>query len=265
MISVGDLISASMLIRALDVLVIAYLIYRALLLIHGTRAFPMLLGLTLIGAVYLLAKQVGLVTLAWLIDSFLSSIILVVVVIFQDEIRRGLTKVGVQPFLLKHAKTAPSLVYEELSLGIARLSKSQLGSIVVLQREVGLDDFTAEGVQLDARFSRKLLLSIFSKESPLHDGAVVISGGRIMAAGCVLPLSFNPDLDPNLGTRHRAALGLSERTDAVVIVVSEESGSITVAVNSVLHRNVEPAALRELLERHMTAIPRVRARNGERV
>jgi diadenylate cyclase len=252
--ALSDLISASMLIRTLDVLVIAYLIYRALLLIHGTRAFPMLLGLTLIGAVYLVAKQVGLVTLAWLIDSFLSSIILVIVVIFQDEIRRGLTKVGVQPLLLKHAKTASSLLYEELSLAVARLSKSRLGSIVVLQRDVGLEEFMGEGVQLDAHFSRKLIVSIFSKESPLHDGAVVISGGRIMAAGCVLPLSFNPDLDPNLGTRHRAALGLTERTDAVVIVVSEESGSITLAVDSVLHRNIDPTSLRELLERHMNSL-----------
>jgi diadenylate cyclase len=134
---------------------------------------------------------------------------------------------------------------------------------VVLQREVGLDEFMGEGVQLEARFSRKLLLSIFAKESPLHDGAVVISGGRIMAAGCVLPLSFKPDIDPNLGTRHRAALGLTERTDAVVIVVSEESGSITVAVDSVLHRNIDPTGLRELLERHMNSLSRTPARGGE--
>jgi diadenylate cyclase len=254
--SVGELISAGTLIRALDVLVIAYLIYRLLLLIHGTRAFPMLLGLTLIGAVYLIAKGIGLVTLAWLIDSFLSSIILVVVVIFQDEIRRGLTKVGVQPFLLKHAKTASSSFYEELSLAVTRLSKSQLGSIIVLQRDVGLEEFMGEGVVLDARFNRKLVLSIFTKESPLHDGAVIISGDRLMAAGCVLPLSFNPDLDPNLGTRHRAALGLTERTDAVVVVVSEESGSITLAVDSVMHRNLDATTLREMLERHMSAIGR---------
>jgi diadenylate cyclase len=174
-----------------------------------------------------------------------------------------LTKVGVQPFLLKHAKAAPSVVYEELALAVARLAKNQLGSIVVLQREVGLDEFMGEGVQLEARFSRKLLLSIFAKESPLHDGAVVISGGRIMAAGCVLPLSFKPDIDPNLGTRHRAALGLTERTDAVVIVVSEESGSITVAVDSVLHRNIDPTGLRELLERHMNSLSRTPARGGE--
>jgi diadenylate cyclase len=178
------------------------------------------------------------------------------VVIFQDEIRRGLTKVGVQPFLLKHAKTASSSFYEELSLAVSRLAKSQLGSIIVLQREVGLDEFMGEGVILDARFNRKLVLSIFAKESPLHDGAVIISGERLMAAGCVLPLSFNPDLDPNLGTRHRAALGLTERTDAVVVVVSEESGSITLAVDSMMHRNLDATTLREMLERHMSTVGR---------
>jgi diadenylate cyclase len=137
---------------------------------------------------------------------------------------------------------------EDMVLTVSKLAKARLGALIVLQKDVGLDDFLEEGVALDALVSRKLLYSIFVKESPLHDGAVIIEGDRIKAAGCVLPLSYNPDLDPNLGTRHRAGLGISERTDAVVIVVSEESGAISVVSDAKLHRNLEAPALRDLLD-----------------
>jgi diadenylate cyclase len=132
-----------------------------------------------------------------------------------------------------------------------KLAKAKLGALMVLQREVGLDEFLEEGVALDAQLSRKLLFSIFVKETPLHDGAVIIDGDRIKAAGCVLPLSFNPDLDPNLGTRHRAALGLTERSDALVIVVSEETGSISLVRDGKINRNLDGGSLRETLEKHM--------------
>ncbi len=241
-------LTSSKLVQLLDILIVSTLIYRALLVIRGTRAAPMLGGLTVIAVVYFVAKPLGLVTLAWLIDNFLSSIILVVVVIFQDEIRRALTKVGVQPFLLKGARGLGDKTIEDMVLTVSKLAKARLGALIVLQRDVGLDDFLEEGVALDALVSRKLLYGIFVKESPLHDGAVIIEGDRIKAAGCVLPLSYNPDLDPNLGTRHRAALGLSERSDAVVIVVSEESGTTSVVSDGRLHRNLEAPALRDLLD-----------------
>jgi diadenylate cyclase len=138
---------------------------------------------------------------------------------------------------------------EELVLTATKLGKARIGALIVLQREIGLHEFLEEGVQIDAHVSRKLLLSIFVKESPLHDGAVIVEGDRIRAAGCVLPLSYNPDLDPNLGTRHRAALGLTERSDAVVLVVSEETGGVSIVSDGKIHRNLEPAALREILER----------------
>ena len=260
----GIEISKDLLIPALDILLIAFLIYRVLLVIRGTRAAPMLFGLTFITIVYFVSKPLGLVTLAWLIDNFLGSIILVVVVIFQDEIRRALTKVGVQPFLLKGGKGQGDKTLEDIVLATSKLSKAQLGGLIVLQCEVGLDDFLEEGVVLDAQLSRKLLYSIFVKDSPLHDGAVIIVADRIKAAGCVLPLSFNPDLDPNLGTRHRAGLGISERSDAIVIVISEESGAITLVRDGKMYRNLEAGALRDLLEKYLSNGSTVsRAAGGE--
>ncbi len=243
-------ISLGTVVQVLDVLIVSYLIYRLLLVIRGTRAVPMLLGLALIAVVYFLAKPLGLVTLAWLIDNFLSSIILVIVVIFQDEIRRALTKVGVQPFLFKNGRGVSDKTFEDIALAASKLAKAKLGSLIVIQREVGLDEFLEEGVAIDARVNRKLLYSVFVKESPLHDGAVIVEGDRIKAAGCVLPLSFNPDLDPNLGTRHRAALGITERSDAVVVVTSEETGSISMVSDGTLHRNLDASSLREMLEHH---------------
>ncbi len=235
--------------NALDIFVVYYLIYRSLLVIKGTRAAPMLGGLTVIVVLYFLSKPFGFLTLGWLLGNFLSSIILVVVIIFQDEIRRGLTKVGLQPIFHKTDKTVYDKTIEDITLVVTKLSKSKIGALIVVQREIGLDEIVEEAVILDALLNRKLLISLFVKESPLHDGAVLIDGDRIRAAGCVLPLSFNPDLDPNLGTRHRAALGLSERTDAIVIVVSEENGSVSLAREGRMVRNLDASMLRDSLHR----------------
>jgi diadenylate cyclase len=245
-------ISSGVVVQALDILIVSILMYRALLVIRGTRALPMLLGLLAVAAVYFIAKEVGFVTLAWLIDSLFNSFILLVVVIFQDDIRRALTKVGSQSFLFKQGKAVSHQVLDEISLSAHKLSKARLGSLMVIQREVGLDEFMEESVHLDAQVSPKILMSIFTKESPLHDGAVIIQGGKIKAAGCVLPLSFNPDLDPNLGTRHRAALGITERSDAMVVVTSEETGAITLFIDGTLHRNLDVNSLKDLLQRNST-------------
>lgn len=236
-----------------DITIVTVLVYRALLFIRGTRAAPMLSGLTAIVLLYLLAKPLGLVTLSWILNNFLSSLLLVIVVIFQDEIRRGLTKVGLQPLFGRTIKKVLDQTLEDLALCCTKLSRARLGALIVLQREVGLEEFVQDAVAVDALVNRKLLYSIFLKESPLHDGAVLVDGDRIKAAGCVLPLSFNPDLDPNLGTRHRAALGLSERSDAVVLVVSEENGSISIVQDGAMIRNLDDSSLREELQRCMSA------------
>ena len=232
-----------------DIFLVSYLIYRGLLIIKGTRAAPMLGGLTILIALYFLSKPLGFVTLSWLLSNLLSSIFLVVVIIFQDEIRRGLTKVGTQSLFFSAQKGIVDKHLEDITLVCSKLSASKTGGLIVLQREVGLDEFVEDGVFIDAEIGRKLLLSLFSKDSPLHDGAVLIEGRRIKAAACVLPLSFNPDLDPNLGTRHRAALGISERSDAVVIVVSEENGAISLVRDGRITRNLDASMLRDSLHR----------------
>jgi len=235
--------------QTVDVLIVSYLVYRGLLIIKGTRAAPMLGGLAVIMIIYFVSRPLGLNTVAWLLGNFLSSIILIVIVIFQDEIRRGLTKVGLQPVFVRLGKPVLNDTIEEISLACAKLSRERLGGLIVIQREVGLDEFVEDGVTIDAKIDRKLIYSLFLKESPLHDGAVVVEGGRIKAAGCLLPLSFNPDLDPNLGTRHRAAMGISERSDAVVIVVSEENGTISILREGRITRNLDAAMLRDSLHR----------------
>lgn len=240
---------------AADVIIVTVVVYRGLLFIRGTRAAPMLAGLTLMVLMYFLAKPLGLVTLSWMLNNFLSSLILVVVVIFQDEIRRGLTKVGSQPFFRARGKSTLDKTLEDIALVCSKLAQARCGALIVIQREVGLDEFVEDAVSLDAQVSRKLLFTIFLKESPLHDGAVVIDGDRIKVAGCVLPLSFNPDLDPNLGTRHRAALGISERTDAIVVVVSEENSSISLVHEGEMVRNLDDSSLREKIQEVISAVP----------
>ena len=230
-----------------DVALVAFLVYRVLLLVSGTRSLSMVVGLIGLGVVYLVAQELGLLTLSWILGSVLNSIVFLVVVIFQEEIRRALSKVGLNPLFRKMPEQGSGEVIKDVALAATKLAKARHGAIIVVQREVGLDNIVDESVILDAIVSRKLLYSIFLKDSPLHDGAVLIVKNRIRAAGCVLPLSYNPDLDPNLGTRHRAALGLSERCDAIVVIVSEETASVSIAREGHLYRNLDQAQLIEQL------------------
>lgn len=239
-------------LNIVDIIIVAFVIYRVLLLIKGTRATPMLAGLAFVVVSYFAAKWAGLITLGWILGNFLSSIILVIVVVFQDEIRRGLTKFGLQPVFSKLGRgshVTQEKNVEDISLACSKLSKERIGALVVIQRAVGLDEIVEEGELIDAEINRKLLYSIFVKDSSLHDGAVIIEGSKIKAAGCLLPLSFNPDLDPNLGTRHRAAVGLSERSDAIVIVISEETGAISLIREGRIVRNLDASHLRDGLHK----------------
>ncbi len=245
-------INYALIINLVDIALVAFLIYRGLLLIKGTRSFAMLVGLGGVVALYVLSQEFGLLTLSWILGSILNSVILLIVVIFQEEIRRALTKFGLNPLMgrPKDAMIAGDVI-EDVALAAVKLSKARLGALMVIQRDLGLDNIVEDAVILDAQVNRKLLFSVFTKDSPLHDGAVLIVGDRIKAAGCVLPLSFNPDLDPSLGTRHRAALGLSEQCDAVVVVVSEESAAVSVALEGKLIRNLDLNGLREYLGKVM--------------
>lgn len=235
----------------IDILLVAVLLYRGLLIIRGTRAVPMLWGLIIVVAVHLLATHLHILTLAWVLGRFLDAIIIVAVILFQDEIRRALTKVGLQQIFAGEVNAGPDQLLDDLVVVCGKFSKSRTGALIVIQRTIGLDDLVEDAVVLDAVVSRKLLSALFIKDSPLHDGAVVIHQGRIKAAGCVLPLTSNPDLDPNLGTRHRAAVGISERSDAVIVVVSEESGAVSVVCEGRIVRNLDAPALKNILTTHL--------------
>ncbi len=234
-----------------DILVVAYIIYRVILLIRGTRAVQMAAGLAVITLVYFAARELGLFTLHWLLGTILSSLFLLIVIVFQDDIRRVLTQMGQTPFLKVRVKTFQAL--EEVAKAATSLSESSTGALIVLEREVGLGDYLESGVIIDGHVSRELLCTIFFKNTPLHDGAVIIQKGRLAVAGCVLPLSTNPNISRRLGTRHRAAIGITEQTDCVAVVVSEETASISVAIAGKITRDIDPGTLRRILHNTFAA------------
>jgi diadenylate cyclase len=231
---------------AIDIGVVAFIVYRIVMLIRGTRAVQMVLGLALLGVAYIASQMLGLFTLNWLLNNFLGSLIIILVVIFQADIRRALTHVGTGPFLGFRGND-DAVAAEEIAQAAGWLSVHRIGGLIVLEREVGLSDYIEAGRPMDARLSAPLLETIFMPGSPLHDGAVIVKGDQVVAAKCLLPLSVNPELG-SLGTRHRAAIGLTEETDAGVVVVSEEDGTISLAKGGVLTRHLDPATLRQRLE-----------------
>lgn len=231
-----------------DVLLVAFVIYRLLLLVKGTRALQMLVGLAFLVVAYVVSQVFELYTVNWLLNAFLSSIILVVVVLFQNEIRRALAQVGVNPFgAVREVTGSSAQAVEELMKASVSLANKKIGALIVLQRDTELRDYVEGGVRLDAALTKELLQSVFIPYSPVHDGAVLVAGGRVQWAGVFLPLTTRPDVDKELGTRHRAALGLTEETDAVVIVVSEETGGVSVVLNGRITRDLDGASLRRVL------------------
>lgn len=229
-----------------DILIVWYIIYRLLLIIRGTRAAQMLAGIAIIIFAYFVAKHFELLTLYWLLNTFLSSIFLIVIIIFQRDIRRALTQVGQTPFTKTFENTVHYL--EEVVEAARYLSRRKIGALIVLARETGLNDHIDSGQTIDAKLSKELLISLFQTRSPLHDGGVVITMGRIMTAGCVLPLTKNPYISKKLGTRHRAAIGLSEESDAVIVVVSEETGSISLVQHGAINSGLDANSLRNRLK-----------------
>ena len=230
-----------------DILIVSYLIYRIILLIRGTRAVQMLAGIAVLIVVYFGARELEFLTLYWLLGTILSSIFLIIIIIFQRDIRRALTQVGQQtPFVKSHEDTIHAL--EEIVMAAQRLSMKKIGALIVIERETGLKDYIESALTIDAQVSKELLLSIFHTSSPLHDGGVVIRRGRILTAGCVLPLTKNPYISKRLGTRHRAAIGLSEETDAIIIVVSEETRQISLVQHGAITTDLDASALRSRLD-----------------
>jgi diadenylate cyclase len=216
----------------LDILIVAFIIHQLILIIKGTRSVQMIIGLVVLSAIYFISVALDLVTLQWLLNTFLSSLLLIVVIVFQSDIRRALTQVGKSPFMKNRDMAAKEL--DEIVKAVFYLSKRRIGALIVLERESGLQDFVESGTEIDAVLSKEMLITLFMPVSPLHDGAVIIQKGRIQTAGCILPLTNNPHVNKRFGTRHRAAIGLSEETDAVVVVVSEETQEVSLVQHGAL-------------------------------
>lgn len=231
----------------LDLFLVWLVVYRILLLTKRSGALQILSGLGILAIAYLSSLWLDLYTFGWLLEKFFSNLFLIVVILFQAEIRRALAQIGSNPFMSGVTALEETHIVEEIAKGAIGLAQSGHGALIVIEREIALDYFIEIGTEMDAQISADLLNTLFHPSSPLHDGAVVIRNGRIYAAGCFLPLSKNPVLDRNLGTRHRAALGLTEETDAFVIVVSEEHRAVGIAMGGQLTPDVDHATLRKRL------------------
>lgn len=253
-------ISAISLVSILDILLVAFLIYQFLVLVRGTRAAPMLVGVATLGLAFYFARLGELRTLNWLLSTLLPYVVFALIVVFQSEIRHALANLGSRISLMR-ASNSVADVYDDIVLAANLFSQNQTGALIVIEREIGLRTYIESGVALDARLSYDLLATVFRPSAPLHDGAVIVQRDRIAAAACFLPLSMNPVLSTQLGTRHRAGIGITEETDAVAIVISEETGTISLAVAGSIERELTVERLRErlsgLLRRYApsTALP----------
>jgi diadenylate cyclase len=233
-------------ISVIDILLVAILIYQFLVLVRGTRAAPMLVGVAALGLAFYFARLGELRTLNWLLSTALPYVVFALIVVFQSEIRHALANLGSRISLMR-ASSSVADVYDDIVLAANLFSQNQTGALIVIEREIGLRTYIESGVALDARLSYDLLATVFRPSAPLHDGAVIVQRDRIAAAACFLPLSMNPVLSTQLGTRHRAAIGITEETDAVAVIISEETGTISMAVAGSIERDLTVDRLRERL------------------
>ncbi len=241
----------------IDILVVAFLIYQVAILVRGTRAAHILLGIIVIGLVHSVALWAQLEVLQSILSGLMPYTAIAVVVLFHPEIRRALARLGRRRFGRSSRRREST---EEILLAVAKLSEDKTGALIVIERDIGLRTFIESGVPLDARVSRDLLLSIFQKGQALHDGSVILQKDRVCAAACFLPLTMNPSVSLQLGTRHRAAIGITEESDCLSIIVSEETGDISVAAGGEIEKGIDLKRLRERVLGHfgevkLTAMP----------
>lgn len=246
---------------ALDILIIAAVVYYLLNLLGGTRAAQTTIGLLLLVGIYYGARWARLEMVEWLLTNLLPYFVIALVVLFQPEIRRALAQLGRTAPWRRFSTEAQAQAHDDVVMAVASFAQSRTGALIVLEREVSLKTYIESGIPLDATVSYDLLVAIFRHESPLHDGAAILQGNRVAAAACFLPLSLNPAISTQLGTRHRAAIGVTEESDAVAVVVSEQTGTIALAVGGAIELNLTPeqlaARLREMfsLMRPASALP----------
>lgn len=238
----------------IDISLVAFVIYKLIMVIRGTRAVQLVKGITVILAVWFLSGYLGLNTLQWIMQQAVTYGLLAIIIIFQPELRRALEQLGRGRFFQSSSTADEEEVRQAIDHIISAtkyMGKRRIGALISLERDTGMTDYIETGIQMNAKLTSELLTNIFIPNAPLHDGAVIIKNNEIMAAGCYLPLSENPFISKELGTRHRAALGVSEVTDSITIAVSEETGGISITKNGELHRNLEEEGIRKLLEKEL--------------
>jgi diadenylate cyclase len=238
----------------IDILLVWYVIYKLIMVIRGTKAVQILTGIIVIVIVRIVSSYLGLNTLQWLMDQALTWGFLAIIIIFQPELRRALEQLGRGKLFARtsgHEEEEQINRVEAIMKATSYMAKRRIGALISIERETGMGDYIETGIQLRAKITSELLINIFIPNTPLHDGAVIIQKNQIQAAACYLPLSESPFISKELGTRHRAALGISEVTDSITIIVSEETGSISLTKNGELHRELSQEALKELLSKEL--------------
>jgi diadenylate cyclase len=230
-----------------DIAIVSIIVYKIIILIKGTKAARILAGLGVLLIAFSFARHLQLYTMDWIIQSFWAQVVIALIVLFQPEIRKALAQMG-ETSLLKSLTSAEELrSLEEIVKASVALANRKIGALIVIERDVSLKDYVEIGISLDARVSNELLLSLFHPTSPIHDGAVVIRGNRVVAAGCFLPLTLGAGVSKTLGTRHRAGIGITEETDAVAIIISEKTGNISVSIGGKLESHLDMSTLRDIL------------------
>ena len=248
-----------------DIAIVAFLIYEFLKLIRRTRAAQMVLGVLLVVGLYYASERAPLPTVNWLIRDMFGYIVFAAIVLFQADLRRALSTLGQAPFFRYLARpTTTDETIEEVVTAATMLASRRIGALIVIERTIGLRNYIESGIPLDSTVTYDLLLSLFQPDSPLHDGAVVLQENRIAAAACFLPLTVNPRLSKDLGSRHRAALGLTEESDAVALVASEETGTLSLALDGQIERGLDPDQLRFRLEALMLGLKSTPSRPARR-
>jgi diadenylate cyclase len=235
----------------IDIALVAFVIYRFLLLMRGTRGVQMTFGLVMLLLFYWVTRYYHLAAVQWLLSNVLTYIVFAIIVLYQSEIRRGLANIGKSSIFGRHWHHGDKGYYEEIVLAATTLASKKIGGLIVIERDIGLKNYVESGIALDAILTYDLLVTIFSPYTPLHDGAVIVQHNRIIAAGCFLPLTLDAYLSKELGTRHRAAIGVTEETDAAAIIVSEETGIISLALGVKITRDLAGSSLRNALQNAM--------------
>ena len=238
-----------------DIALVWYVLYKLMMLIRGTKAIQLLKGIAVVLVVWLLSILLNLQTMQWLTNQAISWGLIVIIILFQPELRRALEQLGRGNLFARSVKSEEEKMQQEIDAIVqscSYMAKRRIGALISIERETGIGDYAETGIAINGKLTHQLLTNIFTPNTPLHDGAVIIKEGEITAAACYLPLSESPFISKELGTRHRAAMGISEVTDALTIIVSEETGAVSCTKNGELHRDIDQDTLRTMLEAHLS-------------